>query len=124
MKLMNDFYTVSEVLQTGSRISARIHLNAGHEIFGGHFPGNPVVPGVCMVEIVKEILEMRYKSGFTMTEAADIKFLRAIQPGETPVFNAEISVTEQENKKLDVNARFTSGEVVLFKLKGGFDANP
>lgn len=55
--LINDFYTTTNVQQNDADYSCLIVFNAGHSIFSGHFPGHPVVPGVCMMEIVKELMQ-------------------------------------------------------------------
>ena len=34
----------------------KIRLNPDHEIYRAHFPGNPITPGVCIVQIISEVL--------------------------------------------------------------------
>ena len=55
---LNSLYTIKRMLREGdsNKLSAMIRLNPSHEIFKGHFPGNPILPGVCVVQILKEIL--------------------------------------------------------------------
>ena len=56
--LRNDFYTVKEKKQISEKeISVVIELNQQHAIYSGHFPDQPIVPGVCQIQIVKELLE-------------------------------------------------------------------
>ena len=33
----------------------RLQLHPEHEIYQAHFPGNPITPGVCQVQIVAEL---------------------------------------------------------------------
>jgi 3-hydroxymyristoyl/3-hydroxydecanoyl-(acyl carrier protein) dehydratase len=55
--LLNSFYTLEAAPETTpTRVQATIRLNPDHAIFAGHFPGQPVVPGVCMLQIIKELL--------------------------------------------------------------------
>ena len=50
--LMNDFYTISDLQTEEFSISCKATFNKDHDIFNGHFPGQPVVPGVCMMQMI------------------------------------------------------------------------
>ena len=47
MILQVDFYTINNLQVVGTTVNAELVLNAGHSIYEGHFPGQPVTPGVC-----------------------------------------------------------------------------
>ena len=51
--LKNDFFTFTALQLEGDMVTTNIELNAAHSIFKGHFPGQPIVPGVCMMQMVK-----------------------------------------------------------------------
>ena len=55
--LRNDLYTTDLVTENNSVLQVSVKLNAHHPIFKGHFPGQPVLPGVCMLEMIQEIME-------------------------------------------------------------------
>ncbi|MFF4470815.1 hypothetical protein ACFYZ3_14760 [Streptomyces sp. NPDC001599] len=38
------------VLRDGGAVTARATVDPGHEVFPGHYPGFPVLPGVCLIE--------------------------------------------------------------------------
>ena len=38
----------------GTKVVARYKTNADHPIFAGHFPGNPILPGVVQVEMMAQ----------------------------------------------------------------------
>ena len=57
---------------------ATIRLLPESPVYQGHFPGYPITPGVCLVEIVLELLgEVR------LVAAKNIKFTKPILPTET-----------------------------------------
>lgn len=38
----------------GTKVTAHYRTKAAHEIFKGHFPGNPILPGVVQVEMMAQ----------------------------------------------------------------------
>ncbi|TDX02274.1 3-hydroxyacyl-ACP dehydratase [Dinghuibacter silviterrae] len=116
MTLMDDFYRVSAHQLTDGLLQATLVFDPAHRIFEGHFPGQPVVPGVCMMQIVKELVE-KYVLGTPtrLTHADAAKFLRMIDPRETASVEAEV---RHENGK--VVARLYSGDTVYFKYTATF----
>jgi 3-hydroxymyristoyl/3-hydroxydecanoyl-(acyl carrier protein) dehydratase len=53
---------------------------ATHPSLAGHFPGQPVVPGVLLLDHVVEALETATGRGVTRLQR--VKFLSALAPGE------------------------------------------
>lgn len=88
MILLGDFFTI-DTLENGN---ATLRLNPAHRIFDGHFPGQPVVPGVCMMQMMKEILETMLGQETRLISAASAKFLAMIDPRQTPVVQAELAI--------------------------------
>ena len=80
MILKDNFYTIRESRFEADEINATIELNPAHKIFKGHFPGLPIVPGVCMVQIQKELIEKELSRKIILKKATNIKFLSIINP--------------------------------------------
>ena len=74
--LLNNFYTVDELTKSENELQASIQFHPEHEIFEGHFPGQPVVPGVCMVQIVKEFMQLATEEKLMFIKGNQIKFLQ------------------------------------------------
>ena len=81
---------------TSETISADVNLNADHKIFDGHFPGSPVTPGVIQLQIVKEILELHLKKELQLKTMRTSKFLKILNPLETPHFQVNIKFVQSE----------------------------
>lgn len=90
--ILNDFYSVTSTNIDGNLYSATITLNKDHAIFGGHFPGNPVTPGVCMMQIVKDLAENFTESKLFLKSASNVKFMAIINPFETPDLTLELDI--------------------------------
>jgi len=118
--LINDFFLVEEIHSETNIISARISLNKEHAIFSGHFPQKPVVPGVCMVQMVREVLEADQQVRLQISSADNIKFLSIINPNEVTTVNLSVHFSLLENDRYKVVASIFYGDVIYFKLNGIF----
>lgn len=119
--LLNNFYTIEAITQTENGLQSDIVLNPGHEIFTGHFPGQPVVPGVCMVQIVKEFMESATAQKLLFSKGNQLKFLQLIVPNKDERIQVNISWKEEGNT-YTTNADFKKEGTAVFKLSGVFQS--
>jgi 3-hydroxymyristoyl/3-hydroxydecanoyl-(acyl carrier protein) dehydratase len=76
-------------------MSVRIRIDAAHPSLPGHFPGNPVVPGVVLLDCVAQALER--DGGATFARIRAVKFHAPL----LPLQDAELSIERE-----DMRARF------------------
>lgn len=50
--------------------------------FAGHFPGNPVVPGVCLLEAARQLAAEAVGGTLVLTAVRQVKFYRPLLPGD------------------------------------------
>jgi len=96
--LIKEFYKIANLSSDDSGIIATIKLNPDHEVYKGHFPTQPVVPGVIQLQIIKEILEEVLEAKLFMGKVTQVKYLIPITPTENPELTFTIT-----NKKTDSN---------------------
>ncbi len=118
--LLGDFFTINKKTIAGTNVLVEIHINPSHKIFEGHFPGQPVVPGVCMLQMVKEILETIVERKMQLKKADFLKFLSVINPLENPDIAAEFSYDDKDEDGIIVNGRLYKDAVTFLKFKGSF----
>ena len=118
--LLDNFFTISNLEITGFDVKAELLINAGHKIFEGHFPGQPVVPGVCMMQMVKEIMEQVVQKKTNLVKAFEMKFLAIIDPRQNNIISTTLKYTMEENGNINVVAVFFKDELTYFKFKGQF----
>jgi 3-hydroxyacyl-[acyl-carrier-protein] dehydratase len=63
-----------------SRLEFEFSVPAGHPSLPGHFPGNPVVPGVLLLDRVLQALEQ--STGRSVTRLQQVRFVSTLLPGE------------------------------------------
>ncbi len=118
--LQDDFYKVLSMDSVNSPVKLMLALNADHVIFSGHFPGMPVVPGVCMMQMVKEIAEKITGNSLLLSRADLMKFLVVVDPTVSRNLEVDFSYKNAEEGSIDVSANFQTGTTVCFKFKGKF----
>lgn len=118
--LAGDLFTVKELKVEEGTVSAAINWYAAHPVFAGHFPGQPVVPGVCMVQLVEEVLEQVLGESLQLKEAANLKFLHVIDPTVHTVVGLSLSYREDLAGTLLVSAGLQQDKISFFKMTGNF----
>lgn len=114
--VLNSLFVVKKYQAEASEIKASLELNEKHPIFDGHFPGQPVVPGVCMMQAVKELVERHLDRKLILQEADNMKFLAVLDPRTNKFVEAAITV-KQDQTSFAVNASLFADTVTFFKLK-------
>lgn len=86
MKLIDNFFEIVSAETTADEYRCRVRMNAAHYLYGVHFPGNPVTPGVCLVQMATEILGKKYGKELQLFRSRSIKFKHPLLPGDEPTF--------------------------------------
>lgn len=129
MSLLKDFYSLIDHpdplhlteppgIVKGRKLTVR--LNPDHSLYPGHFPGNPVVPGVCQIQMILELAGLIINKPVKLDHADNIKFLSLIVPEQNPILDFEFSIRESAPEKILLSASIQSGETVFLKFKGSF----
>lgn len=114
--LLHDLYTIQSTTESENQVQAEVLLHAGHAIFKGHFPGQPVLPGVCMMEMITEIMGEHLKKSFRISSAPLIKFLLMIDPRKNPRIHIEIKYQILPGNTT-VNGKIFSGAQTFMKFQ-------
>ena len=93
------FVFVREMIacEPGRSVDARSWFDADDPMFEGHFPGNPIVPGVILTEALAQTAGIAAASGyadsekpiFLLSAIRTMKFLQAVRPGKKIDLRAE-----------------------------------
>ena len=110
MKLINDFFYIetdqgpTAGCQEPTDFSCPVTLNADHRLYSVHFPGNPVTPGACLIQMANEILNAHFGHNFLLTKASSIKFKKTVSPHDrlTFVFSKMVFVDNNLNTSLSI----------------------
>ena len=114
--LRENFYTILSSENSENAAKVFVRLNANHDIFKGHFPQIPIVPGVCMMQMVKELLEDKTKTTLQLQSCANLKFLSVINPLENPEVQIDIKFSKVENGYLISEGSISNASEIFFKI--------
>jgi len=117
--LIEGLYTVQSLEQNEQEVNARVKLHASHDVFKGHFPGNPIMPGVCMIQMIKELTEEVTGKELFLSVASNVKFMAKINPEENEVIDLNLKISE-ENDLIKVKNVTSYDQTIALKLSTTF----
>lgn len=107
------FLLVDKILEVepGKRAVGIKNVTANEPFFQGHFPGNPIMPGVLIIEALAQtacvaglLLEENKGKLGVFTGIDGVKFRRQVVPGDTLKLEAEFLVFKMGMGKVKVKA--------------------
>ncbi|PJB15214.1 MAG: 3-hydroxyacyl-ACP dehydratase [Flavobacteriales bacterium CG_4_9_14_3_um_filter_32_8] len=120
--LINNFFTITTLEQTDGVILSTIKIDASHQIFEGHFPNNPITPGVVQIQLVKELLEKTFNQTLFLKEIGRCKFLAILNPNENAEILIKIDFTKEDGIiKVTADGTSKEGSQTFFKFNARYE---
>ncbi len=117
--LIEGLYSVLTFEHEEQTVKATVKLNPEHEVFKGHFPGNPVMPGVCMIQMIKELTERATTQTLFLTVASNVKFMAIINPEKNDTLQLVLQISEVDGL-IKVKNIVSFEETMALKLNATF----
>jgi len=111
-----ELYTVKSMVVSEGKLEAVINYHSAHPVFAGHFPGQPIVPGVLLMQTVREIIERHHGTEYQLVKARSVKFLRPVTGDSEAEINITIDLVPLDGDLIDVNATAHFEGEVYFKF--------
>lgn len=96
--------------------TVHLALNPQHHLYQGHFPGNPVLPGACTLQIIKECTSKLLGTPIQYSQVNSCKFISAINPCHTPEIRLTLTVIPGD-ASFQLMAEGYAGDICFIKLK-------
>lgn len=98
MRLTDNFFIIEHYGDTENGFYVELHTNPKHYIYTAHFPGNPITPGVCIIQAAGELLEIKLNRKLYLKNVKSAKFLKVIIPKEDKIIRYSFSnIIEDDN---------------------------
>jgi len=112
---LKNLYSVKETQTVDAdTVLMTITIAKNHKIFKGHFPDHPVLPGVALLHIVKDLSESHCGENLLLSTAQNIKYLSVVDPNVNDVLLVRLQF-QQEQGRVNVknSTTFVDGTEVM-----------
>lgn len=120
MLLKDKFFTVlHEEKITANDAVYLCELKADCDVYRGHFPGKPVSPGVCNIEMIRECAEMLVGMDLKIDTIKQCRLTAVASPTVCPKVDVKVNVALIEGtNNYNVVASIADAERSYMELKG------
>lgn len=96
MKLENYYYELVSMHGDATGGMFHIALRQDCDVYRGHFPSNPVCPGVCNIQVIKECAERLVEKELHIGSIRRCRLTAVATPSACPELDVKISLTPTE----------------------------
>ncbi len=103
MVFRDDFYFIDAKERTDAGFCYTLHFNADHLIYKAHFPGEPITPGVCILQVGLDLLADAVDCELEVVNVKNVKFLSVLRP--------DMGTVSVEVQKIEINDGLVKAQV-------------
>lgn len=113
---MKSLLSISSInSNTDGQFDAQVVIDENHEILKAHFPDFPVVPGACLIDCAKDIVEKYFNTAYRLVSVKNVKFLQIVDPKKNSALKYSCSY-QSEGAELRVSYTITAMDDLISKL--------
>ncbi|MGN0236126.1 MAG: hypothetical protein ACI4BD_07465 [Paludibacteraceae bacterium] len=138
---MLNYYNILSSDMTSDGGVFRVALNADCEVYRGHFPGEPVCPGVCNIQMIKECAVRCLRgsepsaspvegepekdfSSFLLNHIQQCRLTTLVTPQQHPEAEVRIAILGRTEDSVKFRGTIGKGEEIYMELKGEMRPTP
>ena len=84
-----------------------VRMNANHPVYQGHFPGNPITPGVLTLQMIRECAGRNIGRDLRFKSIKNCRLAAMVRPGDTLRLILDLS---EDNGTVKLKATLTDAE--------------
>lgn len=115
--LKDSYFRIIDRSCEGNNHQFTITLLSDHPIYNGHFPGNPISPGVCSIQMIRECCEEILESKVALKSISQCRFITLLTPDKGERLTIDIALTEAEDN-VKITAAIADGNSQYVSFKG------
>lgn len=93
---MTDYYHIISKNEAGGEFQYKLALHASCEVYAGHFPGHPISPGACNLEMIRQCVSDAMGKNIRISLIRQCRYLKLVTPLECPELELRFRVTEMQ----------------------------
>ena len=116
MILKDQLYTIVRQTETENSTVFSVVLNPECVIYKAHFPGNPITPGVCIIQTACELLGELEGRKLEVTEVKNVKFLNILSPLSNKDVDFVFNSIEHAESRIKAKAEVKAGDELFTSI--------
>ena len=117
MLLTDKYYTISDLRKEAGSAVVSIILRSDCEVYRGHFPGNPISPGVCNIEMIKECAEEVIGKELRIQTIKQCRMKAVVSPAICPMLKIDMKYVPTSDG-YSVTASIFDAQKIYMEFKG------
>lgn len=116
--LVKGLFDLVSLETQGTEINSVVKLNSSHVVFSGHFQGNPIVPGVLLIQLIEELYSMAIQQKMVVREVEQAKFLLPISGAADALLTISlVNLISSDENFVRLEAKISTPEGISNKSK-------
>ena len=116
MRLLGSLFSIVSDSREEGRYDCVVRIESEHFIYKAHFPGEPITPGVCIMQMAIELLEEACGQSLALQCAKNIKYLKVISPTEITALDFSLDKIIREGDRVQSQICVAAGNEAYAKL--------
>lgn len=108
--LLNKYFTIRERRKDETGSNFLISLNPDHQVYQGHFPGDPICPGVCSIQMIRECAEIVLGQRLTIGTVSQCRFMELLTPSKNKDLLLKLTLSKAEEGMVKAVASILSDD--------------
>lgn len=114
--LITNFYHIKDKRTGTGEAHYKVVFPSNCDVYRGHFPSEPVSPGVCTIQMIKELTEEAVGRALTISNISNCKLTHVLVPSDEKTINADITFSDTGDN-VTINAIVWEGETTYIKMR-------
>ena len=115
--LIPDYYKITDSRPENGAIVFDIDINPDCRVYQGHFPEEPICPGVCNIQMIKECAETICGKELRLLNLSQCRLTSLMKPDLHGKVNVRMEIS-REALPYKFKASLYAGETVFMEMKG------
>lgn len=120
--LLDRYFSIKEEKKNESGSEFLITLNPDHQVYQGHFPGDPICPGVCSIQMIRECAEISLEKSLTISAISQCRFSELLTPAKNKELLLRLTLNDKGDGTVGVIASLLSddAQTSFLEYKGDY----